>query len=206
MNNRMLYHFKRLVFAISPRMAENMGVDFRMNLPNRVFLEKQIFGFMNSSAYGLKDRKCLFVGIKRYNWHYHRLLDFDYYSIDSNPKEAKYGTNGKHTVGSVLELCDYFDENSFQFVIANGLIGFGINDEISSNKMFTQIHRVLKNEGILILGYNEQSSRLTFKLESSAGFSLFDRFTPAIRGLTDEPYMINDDSNHCYIFLKKVIA
>ncbi len=206
MNNKILHQFKRIIFAISPRLAEGIGVDFRMNLPNRVFLEKQIFGFMNSSGYGLKDRKCLFVGIKRYNWHYPRLLDFDYYSIDSNPKEARYGTNGQHTVGSVLELSDHFADNSFQFVIANGLIGFGINDEISSDKMLAQIYRVLKNDGILILGYNNQASRLKFNLQSSAGFSLFDRFTPAIRGLTNEPYMINDEANHCYVFLQKAMA
>ena len=46
------YIGKRGLFRLSPALAERCGVDFRLDAPNRVFLEQRIFGYLNRLAEG----------------------------------------------------------------------------------------------------------------------------------------------------------
>jgi len=200
---RILYYIKRMIFNISPKLAAELGFDFRMNVPNRCFLEKQVFGLINLFNYNSHNKKCLFLGVKRYTWHYPRLLDAEFYTLDYNQKESKFGQQGKHVVGSVFSLTEYYESNLFSTIIANGLVGFGVNTEDEFNLMMDQIYQVLETGGILVLGYNNCPARLTFDIEKTRGYERYEKYSIPFSGFSLTPYEIQDSSKHCYVFLRK---
>lgn len=198
---RMKYVFKRGIFRASPELAASLGIDFRLRAPSRAFMEQEIFGYLNRRFDGV-PAQCLFIGLDRHNWHYNRLLSLDFHSIDLNPRNAVYGQSGKHVVGSATELSAYYAPASFDVVIANGLIGFGLNTEEAFNQLMQQCRRVLTDDGLLVLGYNDRPDLLKFHLEQAEGFGMFETIEPDIAVMTGARHMVIDEFRHSYVFLR----
>ncbi|WLW64082.1 methyltransferase domain-containing protein [Achromobacter aegrifaciens] len=199
------YALKRAVFRASPALARTLGLDFRLRVPSRMFMEQEVFKYVNQQfqrATTAPAARCLFIGLDKHNWHYDRLLDLDFYSIDLNPRNAAYGPPGRHVVGSATELSSYYPPNSFDVVFANGLIGFGLDTEEAFNQLMFESHRVLASDGMLVLGYNDKPNRLSFKVEQAAGFEAFKTFEPGITGMTGARHIVEDGFRHCYVFLR----
>lgn len=92
---KLRYKLKRLVFRVSPRLAERLQFDFALKAPNRTFLEGDIFSYINKNhGSRLKAGKLLFIGIDKHNWHYHRLIDLQFHTIEIKKKNAVYGQPG----------------------------------------------------------------------------------------------------------------
>ncbi|MBO1111290.1 hypothetical protein [Bordetella petrii] len=106
-------------------------------------------------------------------------------------------------VGSALHLSNYYERGAFAAVVANGLVGFGVNSEESFDRMMEQIHHVTEPGGLLVLGYNNQLDRAPFSVEQSAGCGLFEPFVPAIAGVDSPAYEVPDRFRHRYVFLRK---
>ena len=80
----------RLIFKISPRWAEALDLAFPIESADRHFLEREIFAYINKRYGGTPEKaKLLFIGLDKHNWHYHRLLNVDFHTIDIAPKNAK---------------------------------------------------------------------------------------------------------------------
>jgi SAM-dependent methyltransferase len=170
-----------------------------------MFMEQEVFKYVNQQfrrAATAPAARCLFIGLDKHNWHYDRLLDLDFYSIDLNPRNAAYGPPGRHVVGSATELSSYYPPNSFDVIFANGLIGFGLDTEEAFNQLMFECHRVLASDGMLVLGYNDKPDRLSFKVEQAAGFEAFKTFEPGITGMTGARHIVADGFRHCYVFLR----
>lgn len=198
---------KRLLFRMSPALAERYKVEFRLQLPNREFLENEIFDFLVAHlAAGRTGGRCLFIGVDRYNWHYHRKLGPGFHSIDIKPENAVYGQPGRHVVGCATELARHYPPESFDAVVANGLIGYGLNREADFDRMMQACREVLVPGGVLVLGYNDRPDRLPFRAEQAAGYRLFEEFTPAIEGVRRAHHSIEDKSRHKFVFLRKPSA
>jgi hypothetical protein len=200
---RTVYLLQRAIFRVSPRFAQALNFEFPLIAPNRTFLEKQIFGLINTRTSLEGAERCLFIGLDKHNWHYHRLLNCDFYSIDIKEKNAVYGQPGKHTVGCALTLAERYPVGFFSTVIANGLIGFGMSAESDFDKMMRAIHVVLQPNGLLILGYNNRPDLLSFDVVASQGYQLFEPMVPPISGVTTSMYAVKDKFMHTYLFLKK---
>ncbi len=199
------YALKRLLFRISPALAKTLGLDFRLRAFSRMFLEQEIFGYINQQfrrGAGTPAARCLFIGLDKHNWHYDRLLDLDFYSMDLNPRNAVYGQANRHVVGSATELSAYYPPRSFDVVVANGLIGFGLDTEEAFDRLMFECHRVLTDDGVLVLGYNDKPDRLSFRVEQAAGFQAFKTFEPGIPGMTGARHVVADKFQHCYVFLR----
>jgi len=93
---------KRIIFGISPTLAELLNLRFELKTEDRRFLENQIFGSINKKLGN--SANILFVGLDRYNWHYPRMLKGKFYSIDLNPRNKRYGVKDLHTIGSATQL------------------------------------------------------------------------------------------------------
>lgn len=88
---------------------------------------------------------------------------------------------GRHVIGSATDMAGYYDEESFDIVVSNGVIGWGLNERIGFEQMMEQCHRVLKPGGLLILGYNDTPERKPYPVDiDHAG--LFEPVVPSIRG------------------------
>jgi len=200
-SNRVDRAVKRLLFGASPWVAARLGIKFEITTADRRFLESELFAYINEQC-GPKGN-ILFIGIDRYNWHYPRLLRAKFHSIDLNPRNARYGSRKTHTTGSATELTRYYPNNRFDVVIANGLIGYGLETLDAFDSLLRGCHATLRPQGMLIVGYNDTPERLSFDPESAQSMTLFSKKVPKIPGVEDACHRVETESNHTFVFLEK---
>jgi len=81
------------------------------------------------------------------------------WTIDIKKRNYIYGVkNGKHITGSATELEKYFEEKYFDLVIFNGVIGWGINKHEDQIESIKSIHKVSKENALLMIGWNNNKS------------------------------------------------
>ena len=62
-------------------------------------------------------------------------------------------------------MSGFYGDESFDVVVANGVIGWGLNEQAGFEQMMAQCHRVLKPGGLLILGYNDTPERAPYPVD-----------------------------------------
>ncbi|MGE8687977.1 MAG: hypothetical protein ACN6PJ_12635 [Achromobacter sp.] len=200
---KLRYLLKRALFKLSPRAAERLNIDFRLRAANRQFLEDSVFGYINNMAGAAPGAvKTLFVGIDKHNWHYPRLLNTEFHSLDIEAGKAVYGQPGRHWTGSATRMAGYYGGNAFDVVVANGLLGFGIDEAQGCRQLLENCEAVLKPAGVLVLGYNDRPDRVPYPVLPMA-VGLFDAFTPPIAGVAGPLHRADDAFQHVFLFLKK---
>lgn len=191
-----------MLFKLSPHLAITLGVEFPLKSENRLFLENQIFDLLNTRFKQQGARaKCLFLGTDKRSWHYPKRLDAELFTLDIEPKKAIYGNRGHHTIGSAGTLLQYYAPRSFDAIIANGLIGFGMNQREDCEALLAGTHAVLKENGLLVLGYNDGAEFVNFKVRDSKNYKLFEEFVPNHQTLDRCQYEFGD---HTFVFLKPI--
>jgi len=200
--SRLVTKLKLLLFKLSPHLALTLGVEFPLKSENRLFLENQIFALLNARFKQQSARaRCLFLGTDKRSWHYPKCLDAELYTMDIDPKKAIYGNRGHHTIGSAGELLQHYAPRSFDAVIANGLIGFGMNQLQDCEALLGSAHAVLKADGLLVLGYNDGAEFVNFKVRDSKNYKLFEEYVPNDQTLNRCQYEFGD---HTFVFLKPI--
>jgi len=198
--SRLVTKLKLLLFKLSPHLALTLGVECPLKSENRLFLENQIFALLNARFKQQSARaRCLFLGTDKRSWHYPKCLDAELYTMDIDPKKAIYGNRGHHTIGSAGELLQHYAPRSFDAVIANGLIGFGMNQLQDCEALLGSAHAVLKADGLLVLGYNDGAEFVNFKVRDSKNYKLFEEYVPNHQTLNRCQYEFGD---HTFVFLK----
>ncbi|WYX09405.1 class I SAM-dependent methyltransferase [Achromobacter xylosoxidans] len=142
---KLKYIANRALFRLSPVLAERVGIDFRLDTPSRVFLETRVFAYLNRlAALQREPQQLLFLGLDKHNWHYPRLLRATFHSLDISPRNAVYGRPGLHRIGDALDMAEHYGADAFDVVVANGLLGFGIDGEAGLRRLLAQCHAVLR--------------------------------------------------------------
>jgi len=200
--SRFVTKLKLLAFKLSPHLALSLGLEFPLKSENRLFLENQIFDLLNTrfKQQSLPPR-CLFLGTDKRSWHYPKCLDAELSTMDIEPKKAIYGNRGHHTIGSAGELLQHYAPSSFDAIIANGLIGFGMNQLQDCEALLAGAHAILKDSGLLVLGYNDGAEFVNFKVRDSKNYKLFEEFVPNHQTLNRCQYEFGD---HTFVFLKPI--
>jgi hypothetical protein len=198
--SRLVTKLTLLAFKVSPHLALALGLEFPLKSANRLFLENQIFDLLNVYFRQRSERaRCLFLGTDKRSWHYPRRLEAELFTLDIDPKKAIWGNRDRHTIGSASTLLQYYAPHSFDVVIANGLIGFGMNQPEDCEALLASAHAVLKKDGLLVLGYNDGVEFVNFKVREAKNYSKFSEFVPNHQTLTQCAYEFGD---HTFVFLK----
>jgi len=198
--SRIATKLKMSLFKLSPHLAITIGVEFPLKSDNRLFLENQIFDLLNARfKQQATPARCLFLGTDKRSWHYPKRLNAELLTLDIEPKKAIYGNRGHHTIGSAGTLLQYYEPRSFDAIIANGLIGFGMNQLEDCEALLAGSHAVLKENGLLVLGYNDGAEFVNFKVRDSKNYKLFEEFAPNHQTLDRCQYEFGD---HTFVFLK----
>lgn len=198
---KLIDKLKRLAFKISPHLAVQMGIEFPLKSPNRVFLETSVFQYINQVYGGRQPRSNgLFIGTDKRSWHYPKILDLELHTIDIESKKAFYGNHKHHIVGSATELERYYDPESFDVIIGNGLIGFGMNALEQCEQLLIGTASLLKNDGLLVLGFNDGPEFVNFKVKAATNYNLFEEHIPGQFGMNHSTFEFGD---HTFVFLKK---
>ena len=100
----------------------------------------------------------LFVGVANFTDHYRRCVaeDADFTTIDIKPEAS----GSKPDIVVDITSTDFVSEMrrrglSFQSVVFNGILGYGVNDPHSARAAFENINAVLRPGGKLLVGWNE---------------------------------------------------
>jgi hypothetical protein len=104
-------------------------------------------------------RRVLFVGCQPYTARYGQRLngaEIDYWTTDVDPAAAMWGERNHHIIGDVTRIDDLCTCDSFDAVLLNGVIGdgTGLDEEDQMNRAITAIARILRLNGILLIGWN----------------------------------------------------
>lgn len=121
------------------------------------------------------------------------------WTIDINPKRKKYGAEN-HICDSIHNLKKYFKNNFFDFVLMNGVIGWGLNDVKKIEEAIASIYKTLHKDGLFIIGWNDKKDLVPIRLEKIKALKKFKKyyFAPL---KADEFKCIN--GKHTYSFFVK---
>jgi SAM-dependent methyltransferase len=120
--------------------------------PDRRMLERILADF----AARADCRRVLFVGVKAYNEPLRALFaGRTFATIDPTPSVARYGGD-PHFVDVLQNLDRHVEPDSFDLVVMNGVIGFGLDAESDVEAALVQVHRALRPTGDLVFGINER--------------------------------------------------
>jgi hypothetical protein len=190
---------KTLLFELAPRLAVNWGVEFPRKSENRLFLEHDIFKYLDT-VLNHESAQCLFIGTDKRSWHNRSRFCAKFFTIYKDPTKAIYGDVHNHRIGSATELTQQYMHDQFDVIIANGVIGFGVNHIDQCEDLFAGLETIMKSNGVLVLGYSNSPSRIDFKLEHVKSYHLFEKFAPHSNGLEQSEYVFGD---HVFVFLRR---
>jgi SAM-dependent methyltransferase len=129
------------------------GVDMRPGAhPSRKWLEQDVLPILPKLGF----KRIMFVGTAPYTWHYEAIVHKaggEWITCDVNPSAAVWGAR-KHVIGRVEEIDRWFPPESFDAVILNGVLGFGVTTESELKAAARVIYRILRPKGLLLLGWN----------------------------------------------------
>ena len=130
----------------------------------RYDLERKIFP-------KIKNKRVLFVGVASYTADYiKKLRGNDVWTIDVDPKVAQYGSK-KHVIGSISQADEFFEKEFFDIVIICGVFGYGLNEHKEGERVFNAVYKILKKNGILLLGIeNKYAGKIPERISNSKQF------------------------------------
>jgi len=134
-------------------------------LPDRLYLENRILPALAQ----LRLRRILFVGVAWFTKRYARAFEnssTEYWTLDIDAQESEHGNGEQHVVGDVTQLQRYFEPRSFDAIILNGVLGFGVDDLKMMNAAIDSCGLALRTEGILVVGWNPDRISDPLELES----------------------------------------
>jgi SAM-dependent methyltransferase len=101
--------------------------------------------------------RVLFVGCRSYTFHYREIFQrngIDYWTCDIDPAARVWGERGKHVTCDVKVLDRHIPPGSFDFILLNGVFGYGVDDASAMDQTIRSIWRVLRPAGHLLIGWN----------------------------------------------------
>lgn len=123
--------------------------------PDRRVLEKIILRRLATDpSYG----RVLSVGVKFYTRRYGaNFRPGTWVTMDRDPAVRRHGS-AEHVVESLENIARVFPSHSFDAIIVNGVIGWGLDAESDVNRALIGCGEILKPGGALVLGLNERRS------------------------------------------------
>jgi SAM-dependent methyltransferase len=193
---------KRLKSQIKEQLIDakmRLGIDVSLRTKDRYVLEEVILSyFVKSPAH----HKVLFVGCEWYTKRYEELFNQkEYWTIEIDPRLKKYGAS-HHVVDSLNNLDSHFEPNYFDVIVYNGVFGWGIDTKEDAETAFNQCFQCLRENGVLVFGWNNLPERCPFPPESCSNWQRFTpyRFPP----LDASEYLVPESfQNHTFQFLTK---
>jgi len=176
--------------AVVQRVRLGLGIPVRIEAPDREELEQRILPWLASHE-GV--RRVLFVGVGPYTKHYEQLFrGSEYWTIDVDRSRRRFGAGRRHVVGSIVELDRWFANGTFDLVVANGILGFGLDDRHEIEAAFAQVRRALRDGGLLLLGWDDNPPRRPVFPEQIEALRAFRPFPASLYGswrhVTETPY------------------
>lgn len=122
-------------------------------LPSRTYLQTVLLPDLAAAG----CQRMLFVGVRSYNLAFYRhceALKIAVWIIDSDPTAAEYGAPNGHFIGDVRQICALTAGLTFDVIIFNGILGFGINTAQDAIAAFDAMAKVAEPNSLILIGWN----------------------------------------------------
>lgn len=185
------------VFRYGGRLKVRLGFKVQQFTADRKILESVIFPYIKRNHESL----VLFVGVDFYTKHYQEEFHKDaFWTIDFDSRLRSFGA--KHHICDRYENIElHLSSEKFDYIICNGLIGYGTNSIDDLNSVIETSYRILKNSGTLIIGWNNRPESNQFDPRNSHALKLFSEFV--FPPLNVSRFECSEGSSHVYDFYKK---
>jgi SAM-dependent methyltransferase len=121
-----------------------------------VFLEDVIVPGMLAKS---DVRRVLDIGVAWYTRSYPKLFaGVDYWTVDYDPASARIASPQHHTV-SATRIDEVFDADTFDLVVCNGVVGWGLNEPEDVTRALDACATVMRPGAWLVLGWNDMDGR-----------------------------------------------
>ena len=132
--------------------AEAMRVAKIVRSPDRVVLvERYLPTFAKAGG------RILWVGCQAYTADYPARLEAngaEVWTLEFDPAAAHWGREGRHRTGDLKAVDTLFADLTFDAILCNGVLGFGVNAPTDQQTALDAMAAVLKPGGRLLLGWN----------------------------------------------------
>lgn len=124
-----------------------------VKLPSRRYLHEILLPALAADGRG----RMLFVGVQSYNLPFYRhctARGMKVCSIDPDPAGLRYGAPDGHYVGIIQDIAALADGRTFDVIVFNGVLGFGVNSAADALAALAAMARVAEPGAILVIGWN----------------------------------------------------
>ncbi len=139
--------------------------------------------------------RVLWVGCREYTLDDYALLEAqggEVWTTDIDPSAARWGREGRHRTGDVCEADRLFSDLTFDAVVCNGVLGYGVDSPAQQQRALKALAAILRPGGRLLLGWN------TDKIADPVAAGLADADFQATP-LGDQPTRVRFDAvTHVY--------
>lgn len=139
--------------------------------------------------------RILWVGCREYTLDDYAALEAhggEVWTTDIDAAAERWGREGRHRTGDVCEADRFFSDMTFDAIVCNGVLGYGVDSPEQQRKALKALAAILRPGGRLLLGWN------TDKIDDpvAAGLTEAD-FKPTPLG--DQPTRVRFDAvTHVY--------
>ena len=185
---------------VKAKLSRALGRELHLHTVAREVLENVILSAFSARA---DLRRVVFVGTAPYTEHYDKYFAHaEYWTIDKEPESAKYGA-ARHICDRIENLGRYFQPDTLDLVICNGVFGWGLNERQDAEEAFSACYTCLAPGGVMVLGWNDVPLHRPFHPQETRALGRFERY--AFEPLHTSHYVCAGES-HVYDFYRKPVA
>ena len=145
----------------------------RPKFEDRDVLERIIFPYILSR---FNPQRILDIGREDYQKFYNLFFHGrELWTLDKDPARREFGADN-HIVDDVSNLKKYFPANYFNFILMNGVFGWGLNDKETVEKTLAAIYEVLQPGGLFVFGWNDTADLTPVPLKKIKALARFKPF------------------------------
>jgi SAM-dependent methyltransferase len=108
-------------------------------------------------AFAKAGGRILWVGCQAYTADYPAFLEADggeVWTLEFDPAAAIWGREGRHRTGDLKVADALFADLTFDAILCNGVLGFGVNSPPDQQTALAAMATLLRPGGLLLLGWN----------------------------------------------------
>jgi hypothetical protein len=174
------------------------GVDSYLANEDRRILEQIILPYV---AHSEMYQNILFVGCDWYTNGYKRHFEHkNYRTIDPDPSKAKYGAKN-HIVDRLENLDRHFRRETFDLIVCNGVIGYGLNAKADAELAFQACGDCLRCGGALVIGWADIDERRPFPPRECRSLRALQPYVFPPLGVSE--YLTDTVYRHTFLFYVK---
>ncbi|MGB8539124.1 MAG: hypothetical protein WCD57_22055 [Acidobacteriaceae bacterium] len=144
-------------------------------------------------------RRILFLGVRLYTKQYVRIIadgGRELWTLDRDPTSFRCGSDN-HLICDITDKRDALGDKSFDLIVYNGLIGWGVNSDVDITLVYQRLETHLAPKGKLLVGWNHDRSKepMSYPVVQTHFQYAFET--------TDWPKVGFDTTSHCYDLFKR---